>query len=117
VPALIPHVKAGRVRALAVTTGRRWRELPDLPAIAEMVPGHEHTSWNGMWAPAGTPKSIVLQLNRALGRILGQSGVQERLCADGREPAHSTPEEFARVIAREIAKWTKVVRAGNIKIQ
>lgn len=69
-----------------------------------------------MWAPHGTPQEIVARLNQALGRMLTQSDVQDRLRADGREPAHSTPEEFARVISREIAKWQKVVKAGNIKV-
>ncbi|HKA45130.1 MAG TPA: tripartite tricarboxylate transporter substrate binding protein [Burkholderiales bacterium] len=117
VPALISHLKAGRVRALAVTTEKRFRELPDLPAVAETVPGYEHTSWNGMWAPRGTPREIISRLNQSLARILQQAETQERLRADGREPAHSTPEEFLRVISREIAKWQKVVKAGDIKVQ
>ena len=70
-----------------------------------------------MWAPPRTPKDIIARLNQSLGRILQQPDVQERLRADGREPAHSTPEEFQRVIARDIAKYTKVVKAGNIKVQ
>ena len=117
VPAVIPHVKAGRVRALAVTTEKRFRELPDMPAIHETVPGYEHTSWNGMWAPKGTSKEIIARLNQSLGRILQQPETQDRLRADGREPAHSTPEEFAQVISREIGKWNRVVKNGNIKVQ
>lgn len=116
VPALLPHVKTGRVRALGVSTEKRSRELPDLPSISETIPGYEHTSWNGMWAPAGTPQEILTRLNQALGRILSQPDMQERLRKEGREPAHSSPEEFQRVIARDIAKWSKVVKAGNIKI-
>jgi tripartite-type tricarboxylate transporter receptor subunit TctC len=117
VPALLPHLKGGRVRALAVSTEKRFRELPDLPAVHETVPGYEHTSWNGMWAPKGTPREIIARLNQSLGRILQQPETQERLRADGREPAHSTPEEFAAVISREIAKWNRVVKTGNIKVQ
>ncbi len=116
VPALIQHVNGGRVRALAVTTAQRWPELSDLPAVAETVPGYEHTSWNGMWAPAGTPKAIVMQLNQTLARLLKLPDVQERLRADGRAPAHSSPEDFTRIIERDIAKWSKVVKAGNIKV-
>ena len=116
VPALIQHVKGGKVRALAVTTAQRWPELSDLPAVAEIVPGYEHTSWNGMWAPAGTPKEIVTKLNQTLARLLKLPDVQERLRADGRAPAHSSPDEFARIIERDIAKWAKVVKAGNIKV-
>ncbi len=115
-PALFPQVKAGRLRALAVTTEQRWPALSDLPAISELVPGYYHNAWNGMWAPAGTPKEIILRLNQALGRILKLPEVQERLRADGREPLHTTPEEYGRVIARDIAKWTKVVKQGNIKV-
>jgi tripartite-type tricarboxylate transporter receptor subunit TctC len=117
VPALIGHFKSGRLRGLAVTTEQRFAELPELPAVAETLPGYEHTSWNGMWAPARTPKEILAKLNESLGRILKQPEVLDRLRADGREPAHSTPEEFSRVIAREIDKWKTVVKAGNIKVQ
>ncbi|MGZ5260811.1 MAG: tripartite tricarboxylate transporter substrate-binding protein, partial [Burkholderiales bacterium] len=85
--------------------------------MIETLPGYEHTSWNGMWAPAKTPKDIISRLNVSLGRILKQQDVLERLRADGREPAHSTPEEFSRVIEREIEKWNRVVKAGNIKVQ
>ena len=115
-PALIPQIKAGRLRALAVTTEQRWPSLPDLPAISELVPGYYHNAWNGMWAPAGTPREIISRLNQALGRILKLPEVLERLRADGREPAHTTPEEYGRVIARDIAKWSKVVKTGNIKV-
>ena len=115
VPALISHLKSGRVRGLAVTTEQRFPELPELPPVADTVPGYEHTSWNGMWAPFGTPKPILVRLNQSLGRLLSQPDVEERLRADGRQPAHSTPEEFQRVIARDIAKYTKVVQLGSIK--
>ena len=115
-PALIPQIKAGRLRALAVTTEQRWPALPDLPAISELVPGYSHNAWNGMWAPAGTPREIILRLNQALARILKLPDMQERLRADSREPVHTTPEEYGRVIARDIAKWSKVVKAGNIKV-
>ncbi len=117
VPALMPHLKANRLRALAVTTLERYGELPDLPTVAETVPGYEHTSWNGMWAPARTPRAVIVKLNETLGRILKQPDVQDRLRADGREPAHSTPDEFQRVIAKEIEKWKMVVKVGNIKVQ
>jgi len=115
-PALFPQIKAGRLRALAVITEQRSPAMPDLPAISELVPGYSQTAWNGMWAPAGTPREIISRLNQALGRILKQPEVQERLRAVGREPVHTTPEEFGRVIARDVAKWSKVVKAGNIKV-
>jgi tripartite-type tricarboxylate transporter receptor subunit TctC len=116
VPAFMPHLKTGRLRALAVTTEQRSPAIPDVPAIAEFVPGYSVSGWNAMWAPAGTPKEIVSRLNQALARMLKQPDIEERLRASGREPAHSTPEEFARVVARDIATWSRVVKNGNIKL-
>ena len=116
VPALIQHVKGGRVRALAVTTAQRWPDLPELPAVAETVPGYEHTSWNGLWGPAGMPRAMVARLNQTLARLLKLPDVQEKLRADGRAPAHTSPDEFARIIERDIAKWSKVVKAGDITV-
>ncbi len=113
---VVSQIKAGKLRGLAVTTEQRWPAMPDLPAISELLPGYSAGFWYGMWAPAGTPKEIVSRLNQALARFLKQPEVQEGLRTDGVEPAHSTPEEFARVIAREIATWSKVVKDGNIKI-
>jgi tripartite-type tricarboxylate transporter receptor subunit TctC len=109
------HIRAGRLRALAVTTAQRSPALPDLPAIGEVLPGYAADFWFGMWAPAGTPKEIVSRLNQALVRILKQPEVLERLRTDGYDPVGSTPEEFARIVARDIATWSKVVKAGNIK--
>ena len=103
-PALIPHLKSGKVRGLGVTTEKRFPELPDLPSISDTVPGYEHTSWNGMWAPKGTPREILVRVNQSLATILAQPDVLDRLRADGREAAHSSGEEFQRVIARDIAR-------------
>ena len=113
---MTPQIKAGKVRGLAVTTEQRSPAMPDLPAIGELIPGYSVASWFGMWAPAGTPGEIVSRLNQSIARILKQPDVQARLRADGVEPAHCTPEEFRRFIAEEIAKWSKVVKAGNIKV-
>lgn len=110
------HIRAGRLRGLGVTTAKRSPALPDLPAIGELLPGYESDFWFGMWAPAGTPKDIIVTLNQALGRILKLPEVLERLRTDGVDPVGSSPEEFARVIARDIASWSKVVKAGNIKV-
>ncbi len=114
---LDPHIKAGKLRALAVTTKERSPAKPDLPTIGELIPGYAVDGWVGMWAPAGTPKEIVSRLNQSIARILKQPDVQERLRAGGAEAAHSTPEEFARTIARDIATWSKVVKAGDIKVE
>jgi tripartite-type tricarboxylate transporter receptor subunit TctC len=115
-PSSAGHIRAGRVRALGVTTAKRSATLPELPALGELLPGYQSDFWFGMWAPAGTPKDIIARINQALGRILKQPEVLERLRADGQEPVGSTPEEMSRAIARDIATWKKVVKAGNIKL-
>ncbi len=115
-PVFIPQIKAGKIRALAVTTEKRATVMPDLPSIGEMFPGYSASGWNGMWAPAGTPKEVVARLNRSIADFLKRPEIQERLRADSREPIHTTPDEFARIIASEIATWTKVVKTGNIRI-
>jgi tripartite-type tricarboxylate transporter receptor subunit TctC len=111
-----PHINAGKLRGLAVTSESRSPVMPELPAVNEIVPGYTAFTWFGLWAPLGTPKAIVVQLNQAIARILKRPDVQERLRAEGMEAAHNAPEEFSRFVARDIAKWTKVVKAGNIKV-
>jgi tripartite-type tricarboxylate transporter receptor subunit TctC len=111
-----PHIKAGKLRALAVTNAQRSASLPDLPAIGELVPGYAVDGWAGMWAPAGTPEEIVSRVNKSIARILDQPEVRERLRASGAQPAPSTPEGFGRTIARDVATWSNVVKAGNIKV-
>ena len=112
---VLPHIKAGKLRGLAVTSEQRSPLMADLPAISEMFTGYAASFWSGVWAPAGTPRDVVLKLNQAIARFLKQSDTQEWLRSEGGEPAHSTPEEFAQVIASEIATWSKVVQTGNIK--
>ncbi|HEX2824980.1 MAG TPA: tripartite tricarboxylate transporter substrate binding protein [Burkholderiales bacterium] len=114
-PSSMAHIRAGRLRGIAVTTAKRSPALPDLPAIAEVLPGYAADFWFGAWAPAGTPKEIIARLNRAIVSTLKAPEVLERLHADGNDPVGSTPDELARVIARDIATWTKVVKARNIK--
>lgn len=110
------QIKAGRVRALATTTTKRPPTLPDLPTVGELVPGFALDGWAGLWAPAGTPPQVIARLNQSVARILKAPEVQERLRAGGGEPVHSTPEGFAKVIGNDIATWSKVVKAGNIKL-
>ena len=110
------QIKAGKLRALAVTTAKRSPAMPELPAIGELVPGYAVDGWAGMWAPAGTPREVIARLNQSVARILKLPEVQERLRAGGAEPAHSTPEGFAQAITRDIATWSKVVKARNIKV-
>ena len=111
-----PHIKAGKLRALAVTTAQRSPVMPDLPVIGDLVPGFAVDGWGGMLAPASTPREIVLRVNQSLARILKLPAVLERLRAVGAEPAHTTPEEFAHKIAQEIAMWSKVVKTADIRI-
>mgnify|MGYP001564594235 CR=1 FL=1 len=113
---ILPQVKAGKVRAIAVTSAQRWSLMPELPAVSEQVPGYIATPWYAMFAPTGTSRAIIAQLNQAIARILKKPEVDERLRATGMEPAHNTPEQFSQFIARDLAKWVKVVKAANIKV-
>ncbi len=111
------HITAGKLRGLAVSTEKRSPIFPDLPAINEQLPGYTAMTWFGMWAPLGTPKEIVTRLNQSIGRILKLPDVQDRLRANGMEGGHNTPDEFNRFIAQEIAKYTKVVKDGGIRVE
>jgi tripartite-type tricarboxylate transporter receptor subunit TctC len=114
--AIIQQIKAGRLRGLGVTTEQRSPVMPELPAIGEAIPGYAATTWFAMWAPAGTPKDIITRLNQSITRLAQHPDIAARLRTDGMEPASSSPEEFGRFIGEEIAKWSKVVKAGNIKV-
>jgi tripartite-type tricarboxylate transporter receptor subunit TctC len=114
----IPYVKAGRLRALAVTTAQRSPSLPDLPTVAEAgVPGFESITWHGVVVPAQTPAASVLRLNRAINAALAQKDLVERLGVLGVEVAGGSPQEFAAYIRREIPKWEKVVRDSGAKAE
>ena len=116
VPAAGPHIKAGRLRALAVIAPQRLPALPDVPTVAEAgLPNFEVTTWYGVLAPAGTPKAIVGRLNAELVRIMHSPELKDRLAAMATEPATGTPEEFAEFIKRETAKWGEVVRQAGLK--
>ena len=112
----IQHVKAGKVRALAVTNDHRSIALPDLPTIAEAgLPGYQSISWLALFAPAGTPKEIVNKVSAESVRILKLPDVKERLLAQGAEPIGSTPEQLAAILAADIAKYSKVIRESGYK--
>jgi tripartite-type tricarboxylate transporter receptor subunit TctC len=114
--AVFPQVKAGRLRALAVTTAKRLESAPELPTVAEAgVPGFEVVSWNGVVVPSATPDSIVARLNASITKSLGAADTRNRLHAQGLEVVASTPEYFDRFIKAEIAKWAKVVRASGMR--
>src|SRR5258706_1956546 len=113
----LAHVKAGKLRALAVTTARRSAVLPELPTIAESgVPGYENSTWFGILAPAGTPAAAVSRLNAELVKISRSQDMVERLAPDGGEPVGSTPEQFARHLVTEIARWRVVVKDSGIRL-
>jgi tripartite-type tricarboxylate transporter receptor subunit TctC len=110
-----PHIQSGKVRALAVTSTKRVKSLPNVPTMAEAgVKGYEIVSWQGIFAPAGTPKEIVQRLNAEIVKILKLPDVRERLEALGLDPVGNTPDEFAAFQNAEIAKWAKVVKDAKI---
>ena len=116
--AALPHVRSGRLRALAVTGKQRSPTVPDLPTVIDAgVPGYVVTSWFGVLAPAATPRDIVLRLNAELVIAAKAPDMRERLAGEGADPITSTPEQFAAYIKTEIAKWTKVVRDANISAE
>ena len=102
--------KEGKIRALAQTTVKRSAAAPDVPTVAETVPGFEATTWFAVFAPAGTPRDIVARLNNELQRVFKLPDVQDKLKTLGLEPWLSTPEELARLQSVEIVKWAKVVK-------
>jgi tripartite-type tricarboxylate transporter receptor subunit TctC len=116
--AVIPHVRAGKLRALAVTTPRRSSMAPDIPTVAESgVPGYDVTTWYGLVTPTGTPKEIVARLHAAAASAMANSTVRERFAATDLEPSISTPGEFGAYIRGEIAKWAKVIRESGIQVE
>lgn len=116
VPTTMPQVKAGRIRALALTSTKRAPAMPDLPTVAESVPGYEVISWYGVLAPAKTPRAIVAKLNAELVNVLRTPEIKERLARDGTEAVGNTPEAFADYIKAEIVKWAKVVKTSGAKM-
>ncbi len=114
---MIGFLKAGKLRALAVTSGKRALSLPELPTMAEAgVAGYDVTSWNGILAPAGTPREIIGRLNTELNKIIAAPAMRDRMIGLGYEPVGGTPEEFAKFIQSELAKWAPVVKAANVRI-
>jgi tripartite-type tricarboxylate transporter receptor subunit TctC len=115
--AMIPSIKANRVRGLAVTTAKRANALPDVPAVAETVPGYEAVTWAAMLGPKALPATLVAQLNGEISRILQSPDVKVRMAGLGMDIAGGAPERVRDVLRREIAVWKKVVKAANIKIE
>jgi tripartite-type tricarboxylate transporter receptor subunit TctC len=115
--ASVQHVRAGKLRALAVATRTRQAALPDVPTVAEFVPGYEASFWTGVAAPKGTPAGIVDKLNKAVNAGFADANVKARLAEWGATAITGSPADFARFVADETEKWGKVIRAANIKAE
>jgi tripartite-type tricarboxylate transporter receptor subunit TctC len=113
--ASIEYIRAGRLRALAVTTATRSEALPDLPTVSEFVPGYETSLWLGLGAPKATPAEIVDKLNKEINTALADPTFKARLADVGGSALSGSPADFGRLIAEETDKWAKVIRTANIK--
>jgi tripartite-type tricarboxylate transporter receptor subunit TctC len=111
------QVRAGKLRAIAVTTPKRLAAMPDIPAMAEALPGFEVVGWYGVLGPANLPKPIVDKLHGALTKILHEPDINKRIVEDGSEPVGSSPEEFRQFLAADLAKWAKVVKESGAKLE
>lgn len=116
-PSSIAHVRAGKLRALAVTTAERSEILPGVPTVSEFLPGFEASNWFGVVAPKNTPPEIIEKLNREINAALAEPDIKARLADLGVAPLAGSPADFGKFIAAEAEKWTKVIRAANIKIE
>ena len=115
---VLPHVRAGKLRGIAITSPKRSAVAPDIPTFAESgVPGYEHEPWNGMFGPARLPKLVLARVNTTVARILQQPEVKKVFEHDGADVVGNTPEEFGAIIRAEIAKWAKVAKAAGIKAE
>jgi tripartite-type tricarboxylate transporter receptor subunit TctC len=117
-PSSMPHIKSGKLKALAVTSSQRSAALPDVPTIEEAgkLKGYEASSWFGLLAPAGTPPDIVSRIQQEVAKSLNTPAMKEKLLAQGAIPGGNTPQEFAKMIDSEIKKWAQVVKASGAKV-
>ena len=115
---VMPHIKSGKLRALAVTGGARLPVLPAVPTMAEAgVPNYEYSDWHGLFAPAGTPREILGRFQAEIARAIAMPDVRERLTSMGYEPVASTPEEFEARYRADIAKYARIIREARIPLQ
>jgi tripartite-type tricarboxylate transporter receptor subunit TctC len=113
----IPQIKAGKLRALAVTTSKRVNSMPDVPTMADAgLPGFDVSTWFGVFAPAGTPAPIIGRLNSTMTSALRSPEMRERLARMGAEPAPGSPEEFSELLRRELAKYQQVVKFSGARV-
>lgn len=113
----MPHIRSGRLRALAVTGAQRSPALPDVPPVADTLPGFEASSWYGVAAPGGTPKDVVAKLNQEIARMLNSAELRERLAHEGAEVMGGSPQEFGSFYRTEIEKWARVIKAAGIRLE
>jgi tripartite-type tricarboxylate transporter receptor subunit TctC len=116
-PSSIEHVRAGRLRALAVTTATRWEPLPDIPTVGEFVPGYEASALGGVGVPKGTPPEIIEKLNKAVNSCLADPTVKARIAGLGATIVSGSPAEFRNLVATETEKWAKVIKFAGIKAE
>jgi len=118
VPAVLPHINAGRLNALGVGSAKRSPALPNIPTIAEAgVPGYEYTTWYGVFAPAGTPAPIISRLNAEIVKALAAPELNERFVSQGADPAPSSADELRRYMAEETARWAKTIKTAGIRLE
>ncbi len=116
-PSLVPLAQSGRLRALGVSGAKRAAVFPNVPTIAETVPGFETEMWFGIFAPAKTPREIVMQLHGEIVKALNHPDMKQRLMSDGFEPGGMSPEQFDKLMKSEIERWARVIRAANIRAE
>ena len=114
-PAMVPQHKVGKLRGIAVTTSKRSGAVPDVPTVAETVPGYEAILWYAFWGPKNLPKDVVTRLNAEIAKAISTPEMKERMATEGLEPAGGPPSQFGDVLKRDVPKWTKVVKDANIK--
>jgi tripartite-type tricarboxylate transporter receptor subunit TctC len=114
---MVPYIKAGKLKALAVTGAKRLASLPDVPTVAETLPGYEVNSWWGMWSPARTPKNIVNRLNTEIARVLNSPDVKKRFLTLDAEAGGNAPEEFAAFQKSEMDRWARVVKSLGLQLE
>jgi len=116
-PSSIEHIRAGKLRALAVTTEKRSEALPDVPTVADTVPGYEASAWFGIGMPRNTPADVIEKLNKTVNEVLGDPKMKARLAELGGAPMPTTPADFGKIMADETAKWKKVVEFSGASVE
>jgi tripartite-type tricarboxylate transporter receptor subunit TctC len=116
-PQVMPHVRAGKATGIAVTSPQRARVAPEIPALAEAVPGYELELWWGIFAPAGTPREVVLAANGAINKLLATPKMKQFLESESAVPAPMSPEELAVFVGKELQSWRKIARDANIQAE